>query len=176
MAAAALLFGGCAGADTPDGQGTPKAKGTTSAGASPAAKAEAREKTLAQVRSDLRFAAAGFKELNFLEAPERPGSQVHAVAMSRTVPGDAELQRVISRFEERGWRVDGEVEAGAGAFLKAGDEWRVIAGVGPVPKEARAKAGSYRGTLVLGASHVVPRKKPSSDGSTLPVPTQPTLP
>ena len=132
-------------------QSSPSAR---SASASPTASpSPVVEKSRDQVVSDFRFASEGIGEEGLRVVNAMPGNeecQVDTMALSPGVPDEASLLLAVERLQKRGWRREGVVSKEEGAYLKAGT-WAAMLGVGAVPENVRALAGSNKGAFVASA-------------------------
>ncbi|MGW2749183.1 hypothetical protein [Streptomyces sp. NPDC001450] len=143
-----LILAGCGSSATTERHRSP---GSTTAPTRPA------EKTADVVLSDLRFASVGVGEARVSAARSKraasdgiPPCLVAGVILTSKVPGEAALLRFTSRLHQRGWKLDGAVDADFTA-LKSG-EWDAFLGAAPVPAKFKDQAGTNKGGISVSVS------------------------
>ncbi|MGW7363549.1 hypothetical protein ACWGI8_08995 [Streptomyces sp. NPDC054841] len=145
--AATLVLVGCGGAAT---EATSQSHQASAPATATSSLPPTGKKSSEQVRSDFRHASESIGELVL---PKSPAGQeacvVYAVGFSREVLSKLELLRVVSRLQDRGWRLKGSAESVKdGALLKHG-VWDAMVEAGPVTDEVKAQAGTNRGIFML---------------------------
>lgn len=138
-----VLLAGCGGSAEAGKKEKPKSPPSPSALA----------KTGKQVVGDFEFVTAGFEGARTAVMEEREDGDpcvVYSVGFTKAVADTSDVQLVVDRLVQRGWRDGGDMQADEGVVKVAlTGEWKVFVAGTAVPEELKTQAGANKGAVTF---------------------------